>query len=189
MIGFLSGIVMAKLRSELWINVAGVGYRVKVGDKLGQAVEVETEISLFTHMAVREDAITLFGFEDLQQLQMFELLIEVSGIGPKTALVIVGSQSPGHIETAVRQADVGFFQKVPGIGKKGAQRIIVDLKGKMPSLKELDLQEVEADEDVLAALRQFGFREKEIQAALAKIDSSLAIEVQVKEGLKLLGKR
>jgi holliday junction DNA helicase RuvA len=188
MIGYISGQIMAKYKGELWINVAGVGYRVRVGQRTYEAAEAETEVGLFIHTLVREDALALYGFRDMTELQMFELLIEVSGIGPKTALVIVGSQSPEHIETAVRQADVGFFQKVPGIGKKSAQRIIVDLKGKMPGLKELDLQDEEVDEDVMMALSQFGFKEKDIRLALERIDSGLAIELKVKEGLKLLGK-
>ena len=112
----------------------------------------------------------------------------VSGVGPKIALAIIGSQSPAAVEQAIQQADVNFFTRIPGLGRKGSQRIIVDLKGKIGSLKELDLQSEAMDDDVTQALRQFGFKTAEIRQVLGQIEGSLSDEEKVREGLKRLGK-
>lgn len=192
MIGYLKGRVIEKKQTELWLEVNGVGYRVKYQKPnlpAGRQDLNDQELALYIHTAVKEDAITLYGFPDMKELEMFELLLTVSGVGPKTAMVIVGTQKSERIEKAIREADVQFFQQVPGIGKKSAQRIIVDLKGKIGSLKELDLQseEDEAD-DVTLALKQFGFKSDEIRQVMTQIDSSLSNQEKVKEGLKRLGK-
>lgn len=186
MIGYLRGTVITQLNQEIWIDVQGVGYRVRTNDKLQMTNEKTVE--LFIHTAVREDAITLYGFSTIDELQLFELLISVSGVGPKTAMGIVGAASADEIETAISQADVNFFTKVPGIGKKGAQRIIVDLKSKIGSLKEMDLAAEDEEDSVVMALQQFGFKSGEIDLALKKIDRNTSEQLQIKEGLKLLGK-
>ena len=188
MIGYLKGRVIEKKLPDVWVDVNGVGYRVKVGVRVGSVTSVGNEASWFIHTAVREDAITLYGFANRQDLDMFELLLNVSGVGPKTALTIVGNQTVERIEKAVRDADVAFFQAIPGIGRKGAQRIIVDLKGKLPSMKELDLTDEEADSAVFLALRQFGFKPAEIGAVMKDIDKTKNESEQVREGLKRLGK-
>jgi holliday junction DNA helicase RuvA len=188
MIGFLRGRVIEKRRGEAWIECGGVGYRIRVGEKIYESMTLEQEAALFIHTAVREDAIELYGFLDYQTLALFEMFISVSGIGPKTASVIVGTKKREEVERAVQEADVAFFQKVPGIGKKGAQRIIVDLKGKMPSLKELDLSESEGEDEVLEALVSFGFKKVHAQEVVGKLDASLSVEERIREGLKRLGR-
>lgn len=185
MIGYLRGKVVAHSKNVVWVDVNGVGYRVKVA---GGQWSVDSDIEVFIHTAVREDAITLYGFLEMTDLELFELLIEVSGIGPKTAMEIVAAAKSEEIETAIRQADVNFFSRIKGIGKKSAQRIIIDLKNKIGSLKDVDLAAEDDDDAVLLALKQFGFKVTDIREALKKIDRTASEEEQVRWGLKLLGK-
>jgi len=188
MIGYLQGKVVAEKRDEIWLNVMGVGYRVKVKQNKEYRIENSDEVELFIHTAVREDAITLYGFTTMEELSLFEMLIEVSGVGPKTAMEIVGVAKAAEIEAAVREADVAFFAGIKGIGKKSAQRIIIDLKNKIGSLKEVDLGEEDEEDVVFAALKQFGFKPAEIREVMKKMDRKLSEQEQIREGLKLLGK-
>lgn len=188
MIGYLKGSLITQRRGELWVAVSGVGYRIRTQNSKLKAQNGE-EVELFIHTAVREDAITLYGFVSMEELELFELLIEVSGVGPKTAMEIIGSAEISTIKAAIAQADVGFFSHIKGIGKKSAQRIIIDLKSKIGSLKEMDLAaDEEADSAVVMALKQFGFKLSEIQEVMKKIDRKRSEQEQVREGLKMLGK-
>ena len=186
MIGYLKGIILACRNQEIWINVSGVGYRVRTAwnevNKPGDDIEV------FVHTAVREDAITLYGFHTREEMELFELLISVSGIGPKTGMDIVRSSSKDQIESAIQRADVSFFASIKGIGKKSAQRIIIDLKNKIGSLQEIDLTETEENDAVFMALKQFGFTTNDIQKVMRDIDRTASEETQIKKGLQLLGK-
>ena len=186
MIGYLKGNIVARKNNEIWLDVNGVGYRVKLSSNF--QFPISNEMELFIHTAVKEDAITLYGFKTMDELQLFEMLITVSGIGPKTGMEIVSASSADQIAVAIRQADVNFFSRIKGIGKKSAQRIIIDLKNKIGGLKEMDLSADDEEDAVFMAMRQFGFKPNEIQAALKKIDRMASEEVQIKEGLKLLGK-
>jgi holliday junction DNA helicase RuvA len=188
MIGYLRGKIIDVRRNELWLDVHGVGYRVRVTQNKEYPIENEESIELYIHTAVREDAITLYGFLTMEELALFEMLIEVSGVGPKTAIEIVGAAKSEDIEAAIAQADVGFFSRIKGIGKKSAQRIIIDLKNKIGSLKEVDLAAEDEDSAVFMALKQFGFKSGEIQAVMKKMDQELTEQEQVKLGLKMLGK-
>lgn len=189
MIGYLRGKVIEKHVPEVWVDVSGVGYRVRVGERVYQSVVVDEEVFLYIHTAVRDDAIDLYGMADVAELQLFETVLGVSGIGPKIGLAIVGNRSVAQVEKAVREADVAFFQSIPGIGKKGAQRIIVDLKGKLGSLAELDLSdESENEDEVVEALVSFGFGRKDVLMVVAKLEGE-SVEERVREGLKRLGRR
>ncbi|OGV92486.1 Holliday junction DNA helicase RuvA [Microgenomates group bacterium RIFCSPLOWO2_01_FULL_47_10] len=188
MIGYLKGSVIHKKGRELYILVREIGYRVRVGEKLAVTLRQGDEAELWIHTHVREDQLDLYGFNIPNELELFETLLSVSGVGPKVALSIVGTREVAQIEKAVQNADVAFFQSVPGVGKKGAQKIIVDLKGKMIVGRDLDLSG-EGDGEVAEALTQFGFSRIEVMGAVTKIDTSLPVEAQVREGLKLLGKR
>lgn len=190
MIGYLKGMVLDKRLPEVWLTVCDVGYRVRVGPRVFERLVLGEPAELYIHTHAREDALELFGFTDREELELFELLLQVSGVGPKIALTIVGTQSVERVEQAIQQADVQFFQRVPGIGKKGAQRIIVDLKSKLGSLKEIDLKAEESmDEDVVSALVQLGFSRSEIRLVLKDVDPALADEEKVREGLKRLGRK
>src|SRR3989344_1743900 len=130
MIGSITGKIIEKYNGSFLVDVAGVGYEVTVPAQVFETFKVQDDVKLRTHLHVREDALVLFGFEKLEQLKLFQLLIGVSGVGPKMALSIVSAYSVEEITEAVSKASPELFQSISGIGKKNAQRIIVDLQSK-----------------------------------------------------------
>jgi Holliday junction DNA helicase RuvA len=184
MIGYLEG--KAVVRGEqLIVMVAGVGYLVNVGQKLLTKANSE-EISLHIYTHVKEDRLELYGFQTAEELEIFKLVISVSGVGPKTAINIINGGVNQLIE-AVQQAQLSFFTAVPRVGKKLAQKIIIELKGKLGSLKELNLATLSPKEqDVMDALLGLGFDENMIQDALSQIDlENMEINVAIKESIKI----
>lgn len=154
----------------LLVICGGVGYGVQVPDRVRQLVAADGSIELFVHTHVREEALELFGFAQADEQAVFELLLAVSGVGPKTALQLLNF-SPNQIVTAVQQADTGFFSQVPRVGKKLAQKIIIELRGKLGALKDLDLQPLSAQhQEVKDALLQLGFGEREVDQLLPQLD-------------------
>jgi len=188
-IGYLRGRVLYKSLKELLVDVRDVGYRVKIGEKMYRGVTEGEEVELFIHTQVREDALELYGFAEMKQLKLFEMIIGVSGVGPKIGMAIVGMTKAEAVERAVREANVEFFQRIPGIGRKGAQRIIVDLKGKIAGMAELDLAAEGGEDEVMEALMSFGFGRAEVEAVRRKFEADLSMEEQIKMGLKMLGRR
>lgn len=189
MIGFLSGKIFEVDGNEIIVDVQGVGYRVRVIDNQDSRFSIQDsrDVSLYTHTYVRESEISLYGFDSKKQLKFFELLIGVSGVGPKMAMNILRQGTPEQIQQAVVQADVSFFTKVSGIGKKNGQRIIVDLKSKLGSVAELDLSEPESgSDDVFDALVSMGFDPKRVQKELQSIDASLGEQERIKQAIKSL---
>lgn len=183
MIGFLSGIVKS-IRGQQAIILAGnVGYSVSVPGSLnllpGQNVE------LFVHTHVREDALTLFGFKDEEALDLFEKLLTVSGIGPKSALAIISVASVAVIKKAIETSNLEFFTAVSGIGKKGAQKLIIELRPKLAKV-DADLGSLEGNPVLNAALSQLGFTKTETIPILSQIDNSLDLSEQIKQALALL---
>ena len=189
MIGALTGIVYTSDRNPIILSVGGVGYRVHVPPKLIGQIKPDSKLSLMTHMAVREDAIELYGFSNNQELNLFELLLTVSGIGPRTALSVV-DRGGAAVEHAVANSDVDFFTTIPRLGKKNAQKIIIELKSKLGSVKELDLTGESTGEtrEILEALLAMGFDRKEALYAIKKLDNTDPIEKKIRSALKLLGK-
>jgi len=183
MISSLKGKIEKISGGSLEIEVAGVGYLVfapaltkKLTNKIGE------EVKIYTYMSVSENDISLFGFESWDEVNIFKMLISVSGVGPKTGaqiLVSCAEASEGHgydlVIKAIGEANVDFFQKIKGIGKKTAQRIIIDLKSKIGGLGELDLAaDNENKEDELwMSLKQLGFEKKEIEKVTKKLPANL----------------
>jgi len=167
--------------SKIWgnnceIEVGGVGYFLFVGKNFLKNHSEGEEIKVVTYMAVSENDINLFGFENWDEVNLFKMLISVSGVGPKTAAQILGETESLEIIKAIGDANVEFFQKLKGIGKKTAQRIIVDLKSKIGGLGELDLSKDEgkvAEDDLFLSLKQLGFDRKEIEKVVAKLPTDL----------------
>jgi Holliday junction DNA helicase RuvA len=189
MIGYLSGNLLEIDGSDILIDVNGVGYRVRVVnvEATRNKLQETREISLYIHTYVKEDQLSLFGFETKKALKFFQLLINVSGVGPKSAMGILAHGTPDQVQQAVVQADVSFFTKVSGIGKKNGQRIIVDLKSKLGSVADLDLSEPEiGTDDVFDALVQMGFESKKVQQTLASIDRNLGESEQIKLAIRSL---
>lgn len=185
MIGYLQG-QLINSGDNLIIVCHGVGYEVEVGDRTKNSLRDE-EVELYIHTHVREDRIELYGFKTPQQKHLFELMLDVSGIGPKTAIDIT-DQDPDRIISAVQNAEVTFFSSIPRIGKKTAQKIILDLKSKLGSLKELSLGPRSSKErDVFDALSSLGYEESEIADAASNFDlEELPLEKAVKEVLAKL---
>ncbi len=190
MIGSLHGVVSFISGSSLLIDVHGVGYKVYVPTKLINNLHIGQEITVYTYLHVREDVLDLFGFSRVEELRLFELLIGVNGVGPKTALGIFSIGTKEQIIAAIQKADVKFFTAVPRLGTKNAQKIIIELKNKLGSLGELDLSGNGAEDDeVMMALKTFGFSQKEAQEALNAIGSTeLDSKKKIKLALKYLGK-
>lgn len=172
---------------RLIVNVNNVGYGVYVGSRLLATADPDQELELYIFTHVREDRLELYGFQSPQQLRLFELMTDVSGIGPKTALAIV-DQDPQKIIEAVQQAKVGFFTPIPRVGKKVAQKIILELKSKLGSLKELDLgPQSQEEQDLRDALLKLGFDQDEILAAIEEIDlEETDLQQAVKQALSQL---
>ncbi|MFO7664713.1 MAG: Holliday junction branch migration protein RuvA [Chloroflexota bacterium] len=172
MIASISGIVQKIEPSSLIINVGGVGLRVLVPRTvLEDAGGPGRRLMLYTHLQVREDDLSLFGFEQEEDLQLFEVLLGVNGVGPKVALSILGTLSPELLKSAILREETAVLQRVPGIGKKTAERIMFHLRDK------LDLHEPSAalqfvtdvDADVIDILTGLGFSIIEAQAALQQV--------------------
>ena len=175
------------------VEVGGVGYLVHVTTtflndvgRIGQLVE------LYTHTHVRENELALYGFRSLEELDLFKMLIAVSGIGPRTALAILSSFSPETLRSAIAQGDALALTRVPGIGRKTAQRLLLDLKDKVGAPEEASWMPVlgAADADVLNALTALGYSLAEAQGALAMIpQDTQQLDERILAALRFLGSR
>jgi len=191
MIGHLHGTVIEKQESELLISVMGVGYKVSCPTALIVASGVDEHISVYTHLAVRETALDLYGFATKQELDFFQLLITISGIGPKVGLSIINAALPETLYTAIKQKDTSVLTKVSGIGKKNAEKIILELQNKVDRFassfegSEQSTQDIE----VFEALEALGFDSRSIQDVLKdETLTSLKTSAKIKQAIKLLGK-
>ena len=176
MISLLSGTVRSVTSDRLIIEVGGFGLSVLVNPQTSAQATLGSQIQLFTSLVVREDSLTLFGFINDESRTLFELVQTVSGIGPKVALSILGSLTPEDLGRAIAQEDVGSIEKVPGIGRKGAQRLILELKGKLSDLssgQSYSTHHPAWREQLTSALVSLGFSPKESDAAISKVVSDL----------------
>lgn len=172
MIASLRGTVLAIAPDSLIVDVGGVGFKVLVPTSVAEAAEgVGRLVSLHTHLAVREDALTLYGFATEEQRALFELLLGVNGIGPRLALAVLSTLSPDVLRRAVAHEQAEVFNRVPGVGKKTAEKIVFHLKDKIG--REFGLGAITAisdrDTEVVAALTALGYSLVEAQAALQSI--------------------
>ena len=182
MIGFLIGRVTHQQNGSIILNVNGVGYQVFITQS---AKPSNKKLQLFIHTHVKEDEISLFGFKTQPELKLFKDLISVSGVGPKIGLSILASGTDKDIVSAVKNSSVDFFSTVPGIGKKTAQKLIIDLKSKLDN-SLADLTTLDQDSSLVEGLMGLGFAKKEIQKIAPKIKPDLELAQQIKQALKLL---
>lgn len=192
MVGFLKGTVELLDRPFVLLDVNGVGYRVLVSENVLSKLSKGDKIKLFTFTYVREDALELFGFAEIEDLKLFESLISVSGIGPRTALNVFSVGQRSEIIEAIVKADTAFFTSVPRLGTKNAQRIIIDLKNKMGVGDSVDLsgKDLIENAETVQALKNFGFSAGEAQKAIREIKTpGLSLDDKIKLALKALGKR
>lgn len=176
------------------VDVNNVGYKVFLSiytfGKVAGLSAKEGEVALFIHTYVREDALALYGFLTLEELEMFELLISISGIGPKAGMGILSIATPKTIRTAIINEDPSILTRVSGIGKKTAGRVILELKNKVADLSVADKDEVAADTDTIEALLTMGYSVSDARDALKLVPADIKdIGARIKEALKRLGKK
>lgn len=190
MIGSLRGNIAQKSATEIILEVAGVGYRVITPlGVLSELPPVGSEVFLYIYTYVREDAISLYGFSSEGEKKVFTTLLGISGIGPKVALSIVSGIPYEEFLTAVEAEDITRLTRIPGLGKKTAQRLVLELRGKLP--KDVEGAPADAEfEDALSALLNLGYKKTDAAGAieLARKDGHADIESVLREALKRLGK-
>jgi len=177
MISLINGIVRAISSDRAVVEVGGVGLSVSLTSQTTAQLNLGTPVQLFTSLVVREDSLTLFGFLDEESRSAFELVQTVSGIGPKVALAILGAHTPQSLAVAIAQEDIKAIEKVPGIGRKGAQRLILELKGKISDFGSVDHKQIHQPvwrEQLTSALISLGFTAKDSDSAITAVVSQYA---------------
>lgn len=192
MIGRLHGRLIDKTPPQILIDTNGVGYEVDVPMSTFCNLPAEgSEITLFTHFVVREDAMQLFGFATAAERQTFRALIRVSGIGPRIALAVLSGMSTGDFAAAVEKGDAALLTRVPGIGKKTAERLILELKGKLvgAAFAAEALPNASANQtDITSALVALGYSEREAQAAVKTLPADIGVSDGIRQALKSLSR-
>lgn len=188
MISLLKGKVELKTEKFVIVCVNGIGYRVFCSSSVLAVIHPEDEIRLFCHLYVREDAMDLYGFLTKEELDFFELLITISGVGPKVALGILSIAPVGKIKEAIAGDKEEFLTRVSGIGTKVAKKVILELKDKLSKIGEGGGKMVDDEIEAIDALVGLGYREKEAREMLRKISKDIkGVENIVREALKCLG--
>ena len=190
MIGRLRGSIVARRSDGLVLDVGGVGYEIAVTPQtLSSMPGLGESFVLHTHLHVREDAMTLYGFMDESGRDMFRLLLGTSGIGPKVAMAILGSMQFEELHRAVVSEDVDALTIVPGIGKRSAQRILLELK---PKLADTDVTSIGGDSgpsQIREALDGLGYAAAEIREIMPEIPADAPLQEQIRMALRLLGRQ
>lgn len=192
MLAYLKGRVLAKPNNYLILETGGVGYQVFVGENLFAEIKQGEETALYLHHRVREEASDLYGFKDLEDLNLFELLLSVSGVGPKSALAVLSLANSDDIKEAIIRGDASLLTKVSGIGKKTAERLVLELKNKVMRVSSgttLVGGGTNTLGDELDALMSLGYAMNEAREALNKVEASItSTSGRVKAALKYLAK-
>lgn len=192
MIAHIKGEIAEKSDNSAIVDVNGVGYEIALTALDFDSITVGETEKFYTHHSVRENGEDLYGFSSLAAKKLFELLISVNGIGPKAGMAILSLASPEDVRNAIANADVTFVSKASGVGKKSAERVIVDLRDKVGLPSHVGTTEIfkpengtkpEKDE-ALDALIALGFPLKEATEALEKVDKNLSVEERIKAALK-----
>lgn len=190
MIGRIHGVLQEKNPPQILVDVHGVGYEIDVPmSTFYNLPDVGREVTLLTHFIVREDAQLLYGFGSAKERSAFRQLIKISGIGARTALAVLSGMSVEALAQAVAQQEIGLLTRVPGIGKKTAERLVLELKGKITAdLDGVTLAAAPGDNrsDVAAALVALGYSEREANAAAKKLAPDVSVSAGIREALKSL---
>lgn len=190
MIAHIKGQIAEKFNNSVIVDVHGVGYEITLTALDYDNVKLGDEIKFYTYHSIRENAEELYGFSSLAAKKLFELLISVQGIGPKAAIAILSLAAPEEVRNAIANADAAFVSKASGVGKKSAERVIVDLRDKVGIPSHYGATEIIATpgknepDEALDALIALGFPLKEATAALEKVDKTLSVEERIKLALK-----
>lgn len=190
MIGRLRGVVAEKSPAGVLLDVAGVGYEMAVPPRaLVELPGIGDEAVLHTHLHVREDAMALYGFSSEDQRDLFRLLLGISGVGPKVALAILGTMTPDDLRRAVLTDDAAALTAVPGIGKRSAQKLLLELRPKL-ELPDSELAPSNSPlAEVRSALEGLGYQGDEIRLALAELPDTDEVESLLRKALQTLGRQ
>lgn len=191
MIAYISGKIIQKTDKSLIVQAGGVGYQIFVStDVLSRSPALGETTELWTYMAVRENAMDLFGFETIDEKNFFELLLSVSGIGPRSALSILSIAPMTTIKKAIGSGDTSYLTKVSGIGRKTAEKIVVELRDKLSALGHNDESgSLRGESDVLEALQSLGYSLNDARNAAKEIPADIVgTNARIKEALKILGR-
>ena len=196
MISFLQGKILNKGQNYIIIKVGDIGYQVFVNSVIFADLEIGQEIEIYTHQYVREDALDLYGFKSMEELEMFELLISISGIGPKSALGVLSIASVADIKESIARGDSALLTKVSGIGRKTAERVVLELREKIGNLSRSIAGETgnlksgsgSASGDEIDALMALGYSMVQARDALRAVDPEIKDSGErIKQALKGIG--
>jgi len=191
MIGELSGKIARQEPSALILNVQGVGYHIHTTPNLALSTTEGEEVHLYTHLVVRENVLDLYGFATKEETDFFKLLISISGIGPRSAIAVLSLADINTLSAAASSGDTTYLTRVSGIGKKTAQKIVLELKDKLGTISFSDTDTGrQEDADVLDALEALGYSLSEARDALAAIpEEATSSSARLKAALQALGKK
>jgi len=192
MIGFLTGKIISSKPTQLLLDVNGVGYTVNISINTFEKISEKETISLFMHTSVKEDSITLFGFFTQSEKEMFELLISISGIGPKVSLGILSGISIDDLKDAIANGNVSRLIAIPGIGRKTAERVVLELRNKVDAIKtDGIIKETSAKDEAISALATLGYQrqiaEKVVRDLLSE-NANYSLEELIRKALAGLNK-
>lgn len=184
MIAHLTGRVVSRDSRTAVLDVHGIGFRLFMSPRQLEHIQLNTEVTISAHLHVREDALELYGFGSTAEQQLFEKLLTVSGVGPKVAMAVLSAATVSDIEQAIERGQASVLTAVSGVGTKTAERIIVDLRGKL----ERDDAGDASSSGVIEALVTLGYSAKEAREAAVTTDVNQSIEQRIKSALKQLGR-
>ena len=190
MIGRLAGTLIAKHPPQIVVDVRGVGYELDVPmSTLYQLPATGADVTLLTHLIVREDAHQLYGFATEGERSLFRKLLKISGVGARIALAVLSGMSVADLRDAVSRQETGRLTRIPGIGKKTAERLLLELKDKLDiAVIEVRAESDGAGSDIVDALLSLGYSDKEARFAVTKLESGLSVTEGIRQALKALSK-
>ncbi|MEI7765296.1 MAG: Holliday junction branch migration protein RuvA [bacterium] len=188
MIGSIKGKIILKRDKFVIVEKDDIGYKIGISsDTQERVMKMRDEVLFWTHLHIKEDAQDLYGFLEYEELEFFEMLISVSGIGPKGALTILSVAPIEILKRAIGSGDTSYLTKISGIGRKTAEKMVIELRDKMGKINEDGSLEQEVD--ILEALKSLGYSQNEARDALKKISGEMDLNTKIKEALKILGKK
>ncbi|MCM2338966.1 MAG: Holliday junction branch migration protein RuvA [Burkholderiales bacterium] len=192
MIGSVKGQITFKNDKFIIVETGGVGYKISISpDTLSKLKNTKEAVLFWIHTHVREDILDLYGFLDREELEFFEMLINVSGIGPKGALGVLGVAPIETLKRAISTGDIAYLTKISGIGKKTAEKIIIELRDKMQNknTEEKGSTSLRDELDALEALKSLGYSQNEAREALKEVSSEANTNTKIREALKILANK
>ncbi len=181
MIARLTGTIIEKTPYGVVVEIGGIGYELLVPARTLHGLAVEEKTSFFVAEHIKEDEYSLFGFANSDERAMYYSLTSVNGVGPKAAMAILSAHEVGDIQRAITQGELSIFSSVSGVGRKTAQRIILELKGKLVTVSD---EEVDTEDKAYQALMSLGYNAKDAKVALKDVDASLDTQERIKQALK-----